>query len=136
LEGHVVFPGFVTGQEKVSLYQAADVFVLPTSQENFGFVLFEALAAGTPVVTTRGADTWPELERCGGAVIVPADADAIAEVVGALLDDPERRATMGQCGREWVFGNLDGERVIEAFEQLYAEIASSSVADRRQQPVA
>ena len=46
LEDRVVFPGFVTGDEKVSLYQAADVFVLPTSQENFGFVLFEALAAG------------------------------------------------------------------------------------------
>ena len=52
LADHVIFPGFVAGREKVSLFETSDVFVLPTSQENFGFVLFEALAAKTPVVTT------------------------------------------------------------------------------------
>jgi glycosyltransferase involved in cell wall biosynthesis len=124
LDDDVIFPGFLDGRDKVSLYEAADVFVLPTSQENFGFVLFEALAAGTPVITTRGADTWPELERSGGALIVPAETNAIASAVRELLDDPERRVAMGQRGRQWVFDNLDGDRIIESFERLYTDVVS------------
>jgi glycosyltransferase involved in cell wall biosynthesis len=124
LDDDVIFPGFLDGRDKVSLYQAADVFVLPTSQENFGFVLFEALAAGTPVITTRGADTWPELEQSGGALIVPAETNAIADAIAELLEDPARRVAMGARGRQWVFDNLDGERVIESFERLYTDIAS------------
>ena len=50
------FLGMVRGEIKLSLYQAADVFVLPTHQENFGLVLPEAMACGVPVVTTRGTD--------------------------------------------------------------------------------
>lgn len=118
----VRFPGFVSGVEKVSLYQAADVFVLPTSQENFGFVLFEALAAATPVVTTRGADTWPEMEASGGSLVVDADADAIADAIATLADDPERRATMGDAGRAWVLANLSVDAVVQRYVDLYASI--------------
>ena len=47
----VRFPGFVPA--KVAMYAHATCFALPTSQENFGYVLFEALAAGVPVLTTK-----------------------------------------------------------------------------------
>ncbi|MHC4588413.1 MAG: glycosyltransferase [Planctomycetota bacterium] len=114
LEAHVVLPGFVAGVEKISLYQA-------TSQENFGFVLFEALAAGTPVITTRGVDTWPELQASGGGSIVDRDPGAIAAAVAALLDDPSRRDRMGRDGRRWVFENLGVERIVHRFEGIYAE---------------
>jgi glycosyltransferase involved in cell wall biosynthesis len=123
LGDRVVFLGFVTGIEKISLYQAADVFVLPTSQENFGFVLFEALAAATPVVTTRGADTWPELEASGGAVIVDDDPDALANATASILEDPARREAMGHAGRCWVLENLNDQAVVQRYEQLYSEAA-------------
>jgi glycosyltransferase involved in cell wall biosynthesis len=122
LDRSVRFPGFVSGVEKVSLYQAADVFVLPTSQENFGFVLFEALAAETPVVTTRGADTWPEIEGSGGAVIVDANERAIAGAVTALLDEPARRRRMGASGRKWVMENLSIEVVVQDYIDLYTAL--------------
>lgn len=73
----VRFVGMVTGDVKLSLYQLADVFALPTSQENFGFVLPESLACGTPVVTTEGVDIWPELAEGGGAVIAPRTPEEI-----------------------------------------------------------
>jgi glycosyltransferase involved in cell wall biosynthesis len=126
LEDRVHFLGFLSGVEKISLFQAADVFVLPTSQENFGFVLFEALAAMTPVVTTRGPDTWPELQASGGAVIVDRDADAIAEAARAILNDPGRREVMGRAGRDWVFKNLSGGAVVKKIERLYAEAIASA----------
>jgi glycosyltransferase involved in cell wall biosynthesis len=118
----VRFLGFVSGVEKVSLYQAADVLVLPTSQENWGFVLVESLACGTPVVTTKGVDIWPELQSSGGALIVPAEARAMAEAVGGLLSDPARRRAMGEIGRRWVFETLGADRVARGYEAMYGGV--------------
>lgn len=117
--------GFVSGSLKLSLYQACDAFVLPTSQENFGFVLFESLACGTPLITTRGVDTWPELEASGGALIVEADAAQIAAAATSLLSDGERRARMGQAGRSWVFKNLDPGAIVTRFAEMYESAVGS-----------
>lgn len=123
----VHFVGHVGGDLKLSLYRAADLFVLPTSQENFGFVFFEALAAGTPLVTTNGTDTWPELERSGAGEIVPLrpddtpDPKALAERIASMLADRESLAARGQAGRDWVFENLDPARIADRFEQLYQD---------------
>ena len=70
IEHCVEFVGFVTGDRKTALYRATDIFALPTSQENFGIVLPEAMACGIPVITTKGVDIWSELDRSGGATIV------------------------------------------------------------------
>ncbi len=124
LTEQIAFVGFVTGKEKVSLYQAAHIFVLPTHQENWGFVLLESLACGTPVITTKGVDIWPELESTGGAVIADASPDAIADAIVALLADDQRRQSMGVKGRDWVLQNLTVERVLDRYEQLYREISA------------
>ncbi|MCL4741140.1 MAG: glycosyltransferase [Phycisphaerales bacterium] len=112
--------GFVSGPLKLSLYQAADLFVLPTSQENFGFVLFESLACGTPLITTRGVDTWPELEESGGGVIVDASSGEIAGAMRDLLADPDRLRSMGEAGRRWVFDRLEPGAILARFEAMYA----------------
>jgi glycosyltransferase involved in cell wall biosynthesis len=124
VDGVVRFLGFVRGPVKTSLFRAAHVFVLPTSQENFGYALFEALAAATPVITTRGVDTWPELESSGGAVIVPRDPQAIAEGIEAILGDERRRGAMGADGRAWVLEHLSEEALLPRYESMYAAAAS------------
>lgn len=115
----VEFPGMVVDREKLSLYQAADVFALPTAQENFGFVLVESLACRLPVVTTKGAGIWPELERSGGAVITGFDAQAFAAAIQPLLADAPRRGAMGDAGRRWVLDFLDTGKVLDQFETMY-----------------
>jgi glycosyltransferase involved in cell wall biosynthesis len=115
----VHFLGFASGVEKVSLYQAADVFALPTSQENWGFVSLEALACGTPVLTTRGVDIWPELEASGGARIVDATPEAFAEAIADQLADDALRRSMGERGRAWVLEELTSDRVIDRYEEMY-----------------
>lgn len=123
LDDRVAFLGMVTGDLKYSLYQAADLFVLPTSQENWGFVFFEAMGCGTPVLTTKGVDPWPELEGSGAGVIVETeiDADELASITSELLADQPRLRAMGERGRAWVLAELDPARVIGRFEAMYRD---------------
>jgi len=116
----VSFLGMVVDEPKLSLYRASDIFVLPTFQENFGFVLIESLAAGTPVVTTKGVGIWREIESSGGGRILDnATPDTVADAILAVLDGgPE---PMGVKGREWVFDALDPKKLLARFEALYGE---------------
>ncbi len=117
----VRFLGMVTGETKTSLFQRADVFALPTSQENWGFVLTEALACETPVVTTKAVDIWPELEESGGSLLAQQSETAFADAIKALLDDDQRRASMGASGREWILETLDPAAVADRYESMYAD---------------
>lgn len=119
LEDHIAFLGLVVGDEKIALYQAADLFVLPTSQENFGFVIYESLAAGTTVLTTKGVDTWPELESQAQATICDQRAPSIAEAIEALTADPPALEEKGRVGREWIFDQMHPDKIIERFEAFY-----------------
>lgn len=126
VERRVRFLGLVKGVEKVSLLELADVFVLPTSQENFGLVIPEALACRTPVVTTRGVDIWPTIQGAGCAVVVdPVSPRTIADAVKGLLADPSRLRAMGEAGREWVFTALDSGRIMEQYEAMYGAAVGS-----------
>ncbi len=123
LKDRVRMLGMVRGTEKVSLYQCADIFALPTSQENFGFVLPEALACGVPAITTRGVDTWPELEASGSAMIVEQSAGAFADAIAGLLADAARRVEMGRAGRSWVLNALDPDAVARRYASMYQDAA-------------
>lgn len=115
--------GHVGGTLKDSLYSAADVFALPTSQENFGFVFFESLAAGTPVITTDLVDTRDEIARSGGGVIVPQNATAFADAIASFIDGTRDARSMGEAGRAWTLEHLATDEVAGAFERLYASCA-------------
>jgi glycosyltransferase involved in cell wall biosynthesis len=122
----VVFEGHVGEARRLELFARCWAMVLPTLQENFGNSLFEALAAGLPVVTTDRVDTADELARSGGAVIVPRDRDAIAEAVRRILADGSMRRGMGESGRGWVRRELDPDRVVAAYESMYRSLSGVS----------
>lgn len=125
LEDRVHFVGQVKGAEKVSLFQNADAFVLPTSQENFGIVLVEALACGTPVVTTKGTDIWQDLEASGGAAIIAQVSADIADAVQAIITNPEKQRAMGTAARPWVFKTYDESVLAPRFARMYSTVAAS-----------
>ncbi len=120
LEDAVTLLGFVDGPEKRSLLQAADVVVLPSRHESWGYALIEAMLCGTPVVTTRNVKSWVELEGSGGAIIAEATPEALAASVGDLLADDDRRELMGRAARRWCLEHLEPAVVVDAFERLYA----------------
>lgn len=102
LQDSVDYVGVVAGAAKSALYNAADVFVLPTFTENFGVVVAEALAHGVPVITTRGAP-WADLETydCGWWVDIGIEPLVQALRKAMAITDDERQM-MGARGREYV----------------------------------
>jgi glycosyltransferase involved in cell wall biosynthesis len=122
---NIHFLGMVKGADKVSLYQNADLFVLPTSQENFGIVLIEALACGTPLITTRGVDIWQDVESSGAATIVDQAPEQLASAIGTMLSDMPRLKSMGDKARSWVFKTYDESVLLPKYERLYASVSQS-----------
>ena len=122
LDDYIDFVGLVVGDEKLSLYQAADLFVLPTSQENFGFVLYESLAAGTTLITTKGVDTWPELQDRGQSTICEQQDRAIADGILSLTSNPEELQRRGEAGRAWIFEEMHSDIVIKKFDAMYHRV--------------
>lgn len=98
LEDRVRFLRGLTVPELASLYRLATAFVYPSIFEGFGIPILEALAAGTPVVTTRGG-CFAEAGGPGSAYVDPRDPEELSAVLSALLADPARRAEMSARGR-------------------------------------
>jgi glycosyltransferase involved in cell wall biosynthesis len=110
LESRVIFTGMLKGDEKRQAFRAASVFVFPSYAENFGVVMLEAMAAGCPLVISRGIDVWQEIQATGAALVVNSDAEEVADATCSILDDDARHARMGQAGREGIY-RFDWSRV-------------------------
>ena len=119
IDQNVTWTGFISGDVKLSLFAAADVFALPTMQENFGFVMYEAMAAGTPVVTTDLVDTRDEIAASGGGVVIPRTVGDFVQALSEFASGRSDAAAMGVIGRKWTLENLSADRVAGAFEKLY-----------------
>ncbi|RVU45619.1 glycosyltransferase [Rubrivivax rivuli] len=74
IESRVSFTGMLEGRAKWGALRAAEAFVLPSHQENFGIAVAEALAVGTPVLLSTQVNTWREVVRDGAGL---ADADTL-----------------------------------------------------------
>jgi len=103
LEEAVRYGGSVWNEdERARLYRSADFFVLPTFSENFGMVIAESLACGTPVITTVGAP-WRELESHGCGLWIPFGIEPLTESLLCLMHASDtERAFMGSRGQELV----------------------------------
>ncbi len=97
LESDVLFPGFIPNEEQVLWYQAASVFVYPSLYEGFGIPVAEALACGTPVVTSN-TSSLPEAGSGLALCVDPQDVSALAEALyQANTDLALRKKCQGQA---------------------------------------
>ncbi|MGZ8648694.1 MAG: glycosyltransferase, partial [Solirubrobacteraceae bacterium] len=117
LGGRLTFTGV---RHDVPAFAArADLVVLSSDWEGLPLVALEALAAGTPVLSTP-VEGMRDLRDAGVAEIVPvAGAEALATGIVELLADPRRRARMGARGRELVAARYSGAAMVDAYERLY-----------------
>lgn len=118
----VEFCGGVYGYRKWKLFQEADVFVLPTYSENFGNVVAEALACGTPVITTIGTP-WKELQEKHCGWYTEIGTQALINALDAFLKLPETDLeTMGRNGRRLVEEEYSSRRMAKEICELYKSI--------------
>jgi glycosyltransferase involved in cell wall biosynthesis len=118
----VRFVGPVFGVSKWAAYRDADVFVLPSQNENFGNTAAEAVAAGTPVIVTERCGIAPLLADEAG-LVVPHETTALANALERILGNPElRERLLAGCSR--VTARLGWEQPVADTEALYAGLAS------------
>lgn len=97
LQTHVHFPGFVPSEEQRLWYAAAELFVYPSRYEGFGLPPLEAMASGTPVITSNAA-SLSEVVGDAGTMIDPNDEAALTAAMMTLLRDPALRAERQHLG--------------------------------------
>jgi glycosyltransferase involved in cell wall biosynthesis len=118
----VQFTGPVFGEAKWAAYRDADVFVLPSQNENFGNTAAEAVAAGTPVIVTEQCGIAPRLADEAG-LVVRHDRAALSRALERILGEAELRARLA-AGCAAVTSRLGWEEPVRDMEALYATLAS------------
>lgn len=121
----VNFCGGVYGNNKWELFRNADVFILPTYSENFGIVVCEALASGTPVITTKGTP-WNELntENCGWWTDITTEAIKNALLSFLSLSTDELKE-MGYNGRKLVEKKYSTKKIAKDMFLLYNKVITN-----------
>jgi rhamnosyl/mannosyltransferase len=130
----VAFVGAVSDQRRASYYRAADVFVAPSTSraEAFCLALLEAMAYGTPAVSTAlgTATSWVNVSGETGVVVPPGDAGALARALAVLLADDARRRELGEAAAERARTRFTLQAMLDAVAHVYA-----STAARPREPV-
>lgn len=118
----VSFLGRVSDEELVRLYQEKDIFIFSNYPQTWGLAVFEAMAAGTPVIISRGAGAHEVLTDKENALIVEEKQPAqIAQAVKELADSPELYQKLNQQGRQFAEENITWRqyalKMLKIFEQ-------------------
>ena len=120
-----VFPGMLTGEQKLEALSAADIFALTSYSEGFSVALLEALSAGLPLVITDECN-FPEVgDSRAGFVVRPNDSET-ASALMSLLDSADLRREMSQNARRLVRSNYTWERIAEKMFTLYENVIAGN----------
>ena len=122
LEGRVQALGFVPHADLGPLYAGADLFCFPSLLEGFGFPVLEAMAQGTPVVTSKGTST-EEIAGDTGVLVDPQDSASIAAGMGSLLEDAALGKKLAEAGAARAAG-FTWSRTAEGLAEAYREVAA------------
>ncbi|MBI4318692.1 MAG: glycosyltransferase family 4 protein [Chloroflexi bacterium] len=123
LDKDVIFLGYVSDSDLPVLYNLADVFAFPSLYEGFGFPVLEAMACGTPVVSSNRS-SLPEVVGEAGLLASPDDVGAIAAALDQMLNDSHLRDDLVQRGlqraRQFTWQRA-AERIVEVYSRAARE---------------
>ncbi len=122
LEAQTFFTGFLQDTAKYQLLKDADLFVLPSYQENFGFSVIEAMQMGVPVIVSCHVDISKEIESFKAGRAIPCDAGTLGQTIHDLLKDDSERCQMGENAKRLVAEKFGREKMTEGLLLLYQSI--------------
>jgi alpha-1,3-rhamnosyl/mannosyltransferase len=124
LSGAIARPGRIEDEDLPGLFAGADALLYPTLYEGFGLPVVEAMACGTPVLTSS---TSALQEIAGGYayLVDPLDVDAIARGILLLATDPKVRADFVELGRKRAL-DFSWDKAAERTLEVYAEALAAS----------
>ena len=96
---HVLFPGWLEGDNKRAALHNASLLALPSYHENFGLCVMEALACGVPVLVSPQVNLAPEVQAAGAGWVAAVDKNSLAAALGAAMASEEDRLLKGRAGQ-------------------------------------
>jgi len=123
----VEFKTMVSDEALRVLYSQALLVLYAPIMEPFGLVPLEAMACGTPVVAVREAGVRETVRHGETGLLAPRDPAQFSEAVHALLHDPEQRARLGRCAREYVVENWSWDAAAARVEEHLRAVAGGHV---------
>ena len=124
----IVIPGYIINSDLPNIYNNAFAFLYPSLRESFGIPLLEAMACGTPVITSN-TSSMPEIGGPHAILINPEDPDEIAEIMLKLENDDDFYRQQEKIGieRAKLFSwKQTAERLLELYEDVYKDIKRSA----------
>ena len=100
IHGRITWPGMLQEDMKWGAFYSAEVFALPSHQENFGIAVAEALACGLPVLISDKVNIWREVQAANAGFVAPDTLEGTTELLTRWLSlDGERRQVMREAAR-------------------------------------
>jgi len=115
----VIMVGMLHGRDRIEAMVDADLFVLPSYQENFGIAVAEALAAGCPVVISDQVNIHPDITAAGVGGVVPTRVEPLAAELSRWMGDEALRRGAGEKGRAFVRDKYDWANIAQCWAEHY-----------------
>ncbi|MBD2343219.1 hormogonium polysaccharide biosynthesis glycosyltransferase HpsP [Anabaena subtropica] len=122
LRSHTTITGFVSGELKASLLQAADLFVLPSYYENFGIAVAEAMVAGVPVVISDQVHIWQQVGDSQSGWVGTTDVESLVELLQQALQNPQERQRRGLNAQNYALQHFSWDAIAKQMIQAYQTI--------------
>ena len=123
LKERIKFTGYIADEDLRALYSSCAVCVYPSLYEGFGLPPLEAMACGTPVVTSN-VSSLPEVAGGAALLVDPYDADAIAEGICLAVSDHRLRADLIRRGAERA-RSFSWAQSVKRIHEIYMEVAQA-----------
>jgi glycosyltransferase involved in cell wall biosynthesis len=127
LEPRVTWTGMLSGATKWGALRSAEVFMLPSHQENFGIAVAEALAVGLPVLISNKVNIWREIDADGAGIVSQDTLGGACTLLQSYLEMPaEKKLAMRQAAQNCFDQRFEIKKAAQTLHAVLASVTGPS----------